>query len=64
MDIEPTEKGKVGELYVFGKLIERGAMPYKMLKGETRGTGKGSYQLTICTLMLEAKVSGESLLIY
>jgi hypothetical protein len=28
MEIGPTEKGKLGELYVFGKLIERGAMPF------------------------------------
>ncbi len=28
MEIGPTEKGKLGELYVFGKLIENGAMPF------------------------------------
>ncbi len=28
MKIGPTEKGKVGELYVFRALIERGAMPF------------------------------------
>jgi len=28
MEIGDTEKGKVGELYVFGKLIEKGAMPF------------------------------------
>ena len=28
MEIGTAEKGKVGELYVFGKLIEKGAMPF------------------------------------
>jgi hypothetical protein len=28
MEIGTTEKGKLGELYVFSKLIERGAMPF------------------------------------
>jgi len=28
MGIGPTEKGKLGELYVFRRLIERGAMPF------------------------------------
>ena len=28
MEIGTTEKGKLGELYVFGKLIEKGAMPF------------------------------------
>jgi hypothetical protein len=28
MEIAPTEKGKLGELYVFSKLIERGAMSF------------------------------------
>jgi hypothetical protein len=36
MDIESTEKGKVGELYVFGKLIEKGAMPFLPI-ADTRG---------------------------
>jgi len=36
MDIESTEKGKVGELYVFGKLIEKGAMPFLPV-ADTRG---------------------------
>ena len=36
MDIKPTEKGKVGELYVFGKLIEKGAMPFLPI-ADTRG---------------------------
>ena len=28
MEIGTTEKGKLGELYVFSKLIEKGAMPF------------------------------------
>lgn len=28
MVIGPTEKGKLGELYVFGKLLELGALPF------------------------------------
>jgi len=28
MEMGTTEKGKLGELYVFGKLIEKGAMPF------------------------------------
>ena len=29
MEIGATEKGKLGELYVFSKLIEKGAMPFQ-----------------------------------
>ena len=36
MDITTTEKGKVGELYVFGKLIKMGAMPFLPI-ADTRG---------------------------
>ena len=28
MEVGATEKGKLGELYVFGQLIKRGAMPF------------------------------------
>ena len=36
MEIGPTEKGKLGELYVFRRLIERGAMPFLPI-ADTKG---------------------------
>ena len=36
LKIRPTEKGKLGELYVFSKLIEKGAMPFSPIV-DTKG---------------------------